>query len=464
VLVNIVVFLGPSLPPDEARRLCPARFLPPAGQADLLSAVTRYRPDAIALIDGVFGHSLSVWHKEILYALDRGVAVYGGSSMGALRAVETSLYGMIGFGEVFRMYADGEIDGDDEVALAHGDASVGFVGLSLPMVNVRKTFARAREDGLIDSAEHDQAIAAVRSIFFADRTIEAVGTAPGLSPDLSARLVEALTYRYVDVKRTDAEGLLRHLATVASVPQVTRPRLTRSHLFEAMYQRDRLVDHDGTAVRLGTIAYHVALSTPDFASLNEAALNRALAVVLAETLGATVDATEIAVERVRLVGRLGLAEADTLEAWARRNDLEPEDLNEFVQRQALVRKMQHWLISRRYLERTTRLVLDELRLAGRYEAVAAEAAQIEAVIAANYPNFQQAPGLNIDLVTLLTDHLARTGIRLDTDYQEWLFEAGFKDGIDLRFELLRHRLAREKRAAVAEELKRILAGGLADAD
>ena len=51
---KIVIFLGPSLPIAEAREILDAIYLPPAKQADLISAVTTYKPDAIGLIDGVF--------------------------------------------------------------------------------------------------------------------------------------------------------------------------------------------------------------------------------------------------------------------------------------------------------------------------------------------------------------------------------------------------------------------------
>lgn len=457
--MKIVVFLGPSLPLAEARTLCDAIYLPPAGQADLLSAVTTHHPDAIALIDGVFGQSLSVWHKEILYALDRGIAVYGASSMGALRAIETAPYGTIGFGEVYRMFDSGEIDGDDEVALAHADATADYVGLSLPMVNVRTTFARARDQGRITPEEHDVAVHAARAIFFPERTAEAVGDAVG--GDLGARLREALDSHYVDVKRDDAAGLLRHLATLTEAPAIATEPLTRSHLFETLYQRDRLAEHDGAPVRLATIAHQAALTAPDFNALNDAALNRGLAVVLAEVLGVTVDDSEITAERARMRIRLGLDDDAALSDWARRTDLEPDDLADLVRRQALIRKTQHWLISRRYLERTTRLVLDELRLTGRYETVAREAARTEAIVTKNYPDFQQAPGLDLDVIDLMTQHIAHHPVRLDTDFREWLFEAGFKDINDLRFELLRHRMAREHLAGVAETLTRILSGTLA---
>ena len=81
-----IIFLGPSLPVEEARQILDAIYLPPAGQTDMLTATVNCQPDVIGLIDGVFLQSLSVWHKEILYALDRGILVYGSSSMGAIRA------------------------------------------------------------------------------------------------------------------------------------------------------------------------------------------------------------------------------------------------------------------------------------------------------------------------------------------------------------------------------------------
>src|SRR6516225_8350783 len=70
---DILVFLGPSLPADEARRILPARYLPPVRCGDVLHA-RRMKPRAIAIIDGLFELTASVWHKEILLALEDGIA------------------------------------------------------------------------------------------------------------------------------------------------------------------------------------------------------------------------------------------------------------------------------------------------------------------------------------------------------------------------------------------------------
>ena len=95
---ELIVFLGPSLPSSETRRIARCTVLPPARQGDIWRALIEHRPRAIALIDGVFESQPSVWHGEILDALDSGVRVFGASSMGALRAAELQAFGMVGVG------------------------------------------------------------------------------------------------------------------------------------------------------------------------------------------------------------------------------------------------------------------------------------------------------------------------------------------------------------------------------
>jgi hypothetical protein len=130
---DVIVFLGPSLPVAEARRILKADFRPPARQGDVFRALVD-RPRVIALIDGVFESVPSVWHHELLAAQAAGVHLFGASSMGALRAAE--LPGVItGVGEIARRYRRGEWEDDGLVALLHADASHGFKPMTLPWVN-----------------------------------------------------------------------------------------------------------------------------------------------------------------------------------------------------------------------------------------------------------------------------------------------------------------------------------------
>ena len=93
-------------------------------------------------MDGVFERVPAVWHKEILFALSEGIHVYGAASMGALRAAELDRFGMRGVGEVYRAYADGVLEDDDEVAVAHAGAEDGFRPISDSMVDIRATLER----------------------------------------------------------------------------------------------------------------------------------------------------------------------------------------------------------------------------------------------------------------------------------------------------------------------------------
>ena len=204
-----VVFLGPTLPRDDARRILPdAVYLPPARQADIVTAIGRYHPDVIALIDGTFLHTLAVWHKEILHALDLGIRVFGASSMGALRAAECAEFGMVGVGRVFRDYADGTLTADDEVALSHADEASGWRPMSEAMVNVRATLTAAVAAGVLTEGEKDAVTAAGKALYFPERTWPAILARSGLDAAARRRVTKFAARHGVDLKRLDAEELL----------------------------------------------------------------------------------------------------------------------------------------------------------------------------------------------------------------------------------------------------------------
>ena len=142
---RIIVFLGPSLDVKLAKTILPAEYRPPAKRGDLLRAAED-GAEIIGLIDGVFHQESAVAHREILAALRKGIRVVGASSMGALRAAEMDTLGMVGIGDVSRMYKSGVLESDDEVALVF-DPDSGY-SLSEPLVNIRYTLRKARECGV----------------------------------------------------------------------------------------------------------------------------------------------------------------------------------------------------------------------------------------------------------------------------------------------------------------------------
>src|SRR5208337_3602354 len=173
---KIIVFLGPSLDREAAEAILPAEYRPPAKRGDLIRAAED-GATVIGLIDGVFHQESAVAHREILAALRKGVRVIGASSMGALRAAEMDTLGMVGIGEVYRMYKSGELESDDEVALVF-DPETGLT-LSEPLINIRFTLREAARQGVLSAEDHDILFAAAKAVFYPQRTYRRIAEAAG---------------------------------------------------------------------------------------------------------------------------------------------------------------------------------------------------------------------------------------------------------------------------------------------
>lgn len=209
--MTVVVFLGPSLPLAEARDLLPATYLPPVAEGDVYRAALT-QPQVIGIVDGYFEVIPAVWHKEILYAMSRGIHVFGASSMGALRAAELATFGMEGVGAIFEAYRDGRLEDDDEVAVLHGPAELGYPTLAEAMVNIRCSLSAACDAGAIGAATRDTLETAAKGLFYRERSYErvlALGREAGVPGDELRRLEEWLRRKAIDQKREDARQLLR---------------------------------------------------------------------------------------------------------------------------------------------------------------------------------------------------------------------------------------------------------------
>jgi hypothetical protein len=169
--MTTLVYVGPTLPAAEVLRLLPAAtVMPPAAVGDVLRATRRRGVTRIAIIDGYFERMAAVWHKEILVALAKGIAVWGAASMGALRAAELAPFGMRGVGHIYRDYARGALVADDEVAIAHLPAEYGYQATSDALVNIRFGLARAVKQRIIDEPTRARLVELARSRFYRDRS------------------------------------------------------------------------------------------------------------------------------------------------------------------------------------------------------------------------------------------------------------------------------------------------------
>ena len=213
----MIVFAGPSLAgasgvPDGIE------MRPPAQQGDVYLASLE-TPAAIGIIDGYFEGVPSVWLKEILWALKRGIPVLGASSMGALRAAELDIFGMIGVGMVYALYRDGVLEDDDEVALVHGPAEVGYPGLSLAMVSARATLDAAVRDGVLTADQAAALASGAKSQFYKQRTWDSILRVTDVGK-ADAVFRSWLADNEVDQKRADALALLQRLVEGRYEPPV----------------------------------------------------------------------------------------------------------------------------------------------------------------------------------------------------------------------------------------------------
>jgi hypothetical protein len=346
-----VVFLGPSLPREEADQLLSARFLPPAAMGDVYRAVTA-GARVIALIDGVFDQVPSVWHKEILWALEQGVAVYGAASMGALRAAELSAFGMRGVGQVFAAFAAGELEDDDEVAVCHGDAGSGFRPLSEAMVNLRHGLAGAVAAGVISAALAARLVEAAKARFYPERSWAASwaeAEQAGATPAEVQLLKTYLRKHRPNLKRQDAVELLTLLAAgQASSPHVDW-HMERTLFWQRMVDtvsrptREPGVEPgvDGSTTQHATVTFEAVrdafrVGSPAYAEVRRGALLLELVEREARRAGLKPDRTRLAAAAERFRREHGLLSVADLQAFWQAQWLTRETFAEFVEREALL--------------------------------------------------------------------------------------------------------------------------------
>jgi hypothetical protein len=200
-----VIFTGNSISHEDAKKILTANYQPPVRRFQLEKFVQQgYK--VMGIIDGIFFDRAAVGHREIISALNAGVKVVGGASMGALRASELDTHGMIGVGKVYEWYRDGVIESDDEVAVSTNPDT--FEPISVPLVNMRETLKAAMASGIIDEEEHDDLLKLAINTYYPDRSylgLTKEGAKTGLIPEEKRKiLLEFCINNEIDVKRQDA--------------------------------------------------------------------------------------------------------------------------------------------------------------------------------------------------------------------------------------------------------------------
>lgn len=209
-----VIFAGPSIYGLDPACLSGMRLCAPACAGDIFSAVQQGARQ-IGLIDGLYGDCASVWHKEILYALEKGVRVFGGASMGALRAAECAAFGMIGIGRIFEDYHQGRRVRDADIAVFHAPAALDFKPLTLSLVDFEASLEEWQQNPALYAdmhamlGAHWQAIAqAGEDLHFTKRTWRRILRHAGLSVAADDGFLQLLQARSVSQKQADACAVL----------------------------------------------------------------------------------------------------------------------------------------------------------------------------------------------------------------------------------------------------------------
>src|SRR5262249_43152899 len=249
---EIYVFLGPTLAEKDARAELDAVYLPPVSAGDVYR-LWRRRPRAIGIVDGYFDRVPAVWHKEIMWIMERGVHVFGAAGLGALRAAELHTFGMRGVGWVYQAFRDEAVGRDDEVAVRHATSADGYRPLSEAMVNIRRTLQAAEQQGIVSAATAGVLLTAGTALFYPERTwpelLRAAGATRADGAELDA-LRRWLPTGRVDQQAADAVAMLRGMGGFLAAdpaPQHVSWSMAPTAMWEAAKRRADTLPRDGRA-------------------------------------------------------------------------------------------------------------------------------------------------------------------------------------------------------------------------
>ncbi len=420
-----IVFVGPTLEPEEVAAAGDFLCLPPVSQGDVYRAA-RSRPRAIGIIDGYFSGAPSVWHKEILWAISEGVPVFGSASMGALRAAELHSFGMHGVGRIFEAFRDGVLEDDDEVAVLHGPAEIGYLAASEPMVNIRETLALAQTKGVLKSGSRRLLENLAKSLFFGERNwseLLAAAASNGVAEAEVAAMRDWLPIGRVDRKRLDALAMLAAMQE----PAADAPMRPSFH-FEWTFLWDQFIARSADAAGFSSpsaqrILDELRIEGPDaYERVETPALLRMVAGEgAARPAELSRDETQAALSKVR--DKLGLYNRADLDRWMSANDLDPVSMERMIESEARLEALR-----RSFGRSIESALLHELRINGAYGRFAERAQRKEEAIVSQDRSHGGDPPKGLLNATLRLWYFEkRLGLPMPDDLEYFARRMGFED-------------------------------------
>lgn len=209
-MVKVILYTGLSLPFEEAKEILDSDdkieviYKRPIKRGDL-SIDLKENPDIIGIIDGVFHQNSAVGHKEILEAINKGIKVFGASSMGALRASELDTLGMIGIGYCYEQYASGEVESDDDVAVMLDRDTL--EPLSIPLISMKYVFSKAVGENILTESEKEELLKITKETYYPKRNYANTLSRSDLDNDKKGELINFIR-ESEDIKKEDAKKLI----------------------------------------------------------------------------------------------------------------------------------------------------------------------------------------------------------------------------------------------------------------
>jgi hypothetical protein len=361
---------------------------------------------------------------------------------------------MVGVGSVFADFHSGRLEADDEVAVDHGPAELGYPPVNEAMVDIRATLEEALRRGVVAEPSAKLLLALAKKRFYAERTypeLLAEAAVHGAAPADLRRFAVWLPAGRVSRKNDDALALLaalREFLASDGPPLAPAFRFERTETWDADVAFALPLEKSGGELRRELLFDELRLDPKVSTGLRNEAMGIALARREAERSRIALQPEEIESFRRRWLARQDLIQQADLAAWRRANHLDGEAFEDFVlarAREARLAAMAQYLVDDS--------LADALRIRGGYAMVAARALEKQrAVSAAGDVSLAESGISAFDLISWFCGERLHRAI--PADIEQFAVELSFPSAEALYRALLREhlyiRLTGEKDERVTE--------------
>ncbi len=273
---------------------------------------------------------------------------------------------MEGVGRIFEAFRDGVLEDDDEVALLHAPAELGYQPLTEPMVNIRATLAKAVREGVVGAASQRSVTAVAKALFYQERAwptvLSRAGDAGVARADLKA-LSAFCEQSRVDQKRLDALAMLRSMRNAPAEAAPVAFHLEETWLSEAAKQAARR-ERPACEAADTAVLDDLRLRGKEWRALYRRALDRLALKAHAQRRNSQVNDEDVIAELDRIRRLHRLESAEELNGYLRDNDLDHESFVRLARE-----KLQVASLRRRWDPSVATEVVNAMKLKGAYAPI-----------------------------------------------------------------------------------------------